>query len=393
MMEFKEYFREDDYDRINEKFFNEIRKNGLVKADPSGWLDTVAKSYEYIQDIVFNFKSVQRYYADESLNLKSYKEEILDLISLWENRKYKYDEVTLCQSATAGSLITLGVLKNMGIKNIIFETPCYFASVEQAKVLNFNCILHPTFLSEDFMFNISPKTIEKYTPCALWLTQPRMSLGYNQNLSHISDLLNNISDKNYIIFDEATEQYFPSHLSGFNPDSRTNIIKIRCMFKGTGLNGIRLTFILHPENLRDSMVNYMDIFQGALDYFSLSIASKISKNHLKFKTMLDVSNSQTTGLRDSAEKLFSNKKLDLSKLVNGYIGCAILNMNDLKGTHNEKRENFLKYCQQKKVPIILGASMLFSFHENIEFVRLNYYNREHNIIEGLKVLSCFFDGG
>ncbi|UCH95619.1 MAG: hypothetical protein JSV88_01900 [Candidatus Aminicenantes bacterium] len=392
-MEFDKYFREDDYDEINEKYFNAIRKSGVVKADPSGWLDTIANSYEFVQDIVFNFNEVQRYYADEGLTLKPQKEAILQLISLWENREYRYDEVTFCHSATAGSLITLDVLKRKGVKNIIFETPCYFASVGQAKALNLNCILYPTFYSENFFFDLNKKTIEKYSPCAIWITQPRMSLGYNQKDSHISSLLTNLSNKDYLIVDEATEQYFPSHLYAFSPVDKANIIKIRCMFKGTGLNGIRMSFIMHPEELRDLMVNAMDLFQGAIDYFSLKIAFNMAQNPLKFKAMLEVSNLQTTGLRSKAEKLISNENLTISNLVNGYVGCTVLNMKDFKGTHHEKKENFLKYCQRERTPVILGASMKFSFHENVEFVRMNYYSREHNIIEGLKTFSRFLDGG
>lgn len=390
-MEYQKYFREDDYDKINEKYFNEIRRSNIVKADPSGWLDTIAKSYTYIQDIVFNFKSVQRYYADESLNLKTQKEAMLELISFWENREYRYDEITFCNSATTGSLITLDGLKRKGIKNIIFETPCFFASIEQAKALKLNVILYPTFHYEDFVFDVRKEVIEKYSPCALWLTQPRMSLGYNQRKSQIADLLKKLSNRDYLIIDEATEQYFPSHLSSFSHIDKANIIKIRCMFKGTGLNGIRLSFIIHPEELRDLMVNAMDIYQGAMDYFSLTIAYNMAQNINKFKTMLEVSNLQTKGLRDKAEKLISKKNLVISNLVNGYVGCVIMNMKGLKGTHSEKRENFLKYCQKERVPVILGSSMLFAFHQNIEFVRLNYYNREHNIIEGLKTFSSFFD--
>ena len=185
----KSVFFPDDLDRINSKYFSELRQKGMIKADPSYWYQNfseVAKSDEFC-----NFKS---YKSDYYYGLKNEKPIIVDAFSAWDDIQYGYDDITLCSSATSASFILLSYIKSiLGINDIYFETPCYFASLKQAELLEFNINLIPTY--SDSSFEAEYFFEHKKRKKIIWITQPRYGLGTNQNIKKFESLLEKCGKK------------------------------------------------------------------------------------------------------------------------------------------------------------------------------------------------------
>jgi histidinol-phosphate/aromatic aminotransferase/cobyric acid decarboxylase-like protein len=384
-------FAVDDYSELHKKYFKNLREGNEMFADPSGWTDTFSEVG--LHEKKFD-KRLQLYYCDLASNqLKEQKLPILNLLSAWDSFDYSLEHVTLCHSTTVGSMTVLAVLLSKGIGNIIFETPNYFATHYQAETLGMKITRVPSFFEENFQFNLKSDFLMKQSPCAVWLTQPRTALGYNQDPVAIDQIMEKLSPNDFLIIDEATEQMFPSVLNNINSDKYPNVIKIRSIFKGLGVNGLRLAAIIHHPSLRYEMTDEMEVFQGALDIYSLENAIEMAGDINRFRDLLDVSNQQVVRLRQKAERQVLGTNCYVSKIVNGYIGAAIIKFQENSLPHHEVREKFLQYCAKNKTPVIVGAAMSFSIHTDMEFVRLNYFNRENHILNALKLFSDFQIGG
>jgi histidinol-phosphate/aromatic aminotransferase/cobyric acid decarboxylase-like protein len=379
-MSFDKFFDEDSYPELNQKFFLPLRESGNMSADPSGWTDTSSNVGEYP---LFT-PEIQKYYSDFYSQLNPIKNRIIPLFSLWDNIELMPENITLCHSATVGTSIALAFLISKGVKNIIFETPYYFATYYQAETFGLNIIRIPTFQENGYQLNISEELIENNKPCAVFLTQPRTALGINQDPSYLLKLSERLGNKSYIIVDEATEQLFPSVLSDFNFKKYENVIKIRSVFKGMGVNGVRIAYLLHHEKHRKHMAEEMEVMQGALDINSIKVAVELSADVSRFKHLLSVANSQVVNLKKKAQNRIAGSNCILSNIVNGYIGSVAIRLSS-----ENKRMSFIKYCADKRMPIIIGSSMGFAKHKNVEFVRLNYFNREHHILKGLEIIADF----
>ncbi len=380
MEDFDKYFDKDEYPELNRLFFLPLRESGNMAADPSGWTDTHSNVDEYN---LFT-PEIQKYYSDFYSQLNPIKNKLLPLFSKWDDISLVPENITLCHSATVGSAITLAFLISKGIRNIIFETPNYFASHYQAETFGLNIIRIPTFLEQQFELKISEEIIKKYTPCAVFLTQPRTALGINQNENSLFKLSQILGDKNFIIIDEATEQFFPSKLNSFNFSKYENVIKIRSIFKGMGVNGVRLAYIVHHEKYRIQIAEEMEVMQGALDIHSLKLSIEVASDIPRFQHLLSVANSQVTGLRKKAQSRIVGTNHELSQITNGYIGSIAIKL-----INENRRMEFVKYCAEMRMPVIIGSSMGFARHKGIEFIRLNYFSREQHILDGIEIMASF----
>jgi aspartate/methionine/tyrosine aminotransferase len=380
-------FRDEDFEKINEEYFKNIRNSRKEIIDPSGWQDTFTPVQSYLDS---KDKFIHKYNTDLGEQLKPEKKIAQSLLNKWDLFDYSTDNFTFCHSVTVGSLIVLSSLSKLGIKTIFFETPCYYATIYQAEDLGFNVILLPTYYENNFEISPDIETLKRESPFVIWITQPHTALGYNQNKDNVNKILSLLSPKDYLVVDEATEQYFPSHLADFRV-SDFNIIKIRSFFKGMGLNGIRLSYIAHPIELRETIMEEMEIYQGALDIYSLDFLSKYANNISRFELMLESSRIQiqkTKQLLDVAT--INNNFILTSKVVNGYIGCFFLNYKDINLEHEAIREKLLKFSSNNNMPIILGSSMRFAKHENMEFIRINYFNQFSHLNKAIDKLNLFF---
>ncbi|MCP4115740.1 MAG: aminotransferase class I/II-fold pyridoxal phosphate-dependent enzyme [Desulfobacteraceae bacterium] len=377
-------FLKDDYERINKKYFNQLRKDDRINADPSYWFNP-----ESTVSHILGIEYLQKYNSDFNSGLNFFKDRIIKLVEKWDNFDFCYDSITLCNSVTSGSLVILSSLKLLGVEEIFFETPAYFASIEQAEKLGFKTTLLPTYSHNDFKMDV--KLIENSSSRrkAVWITQPKFALGSNQKKADIEEILNSIRKEDFLVIDEATEQFFPSVLNEFNCKKHKNVIKVRSFFKGMGINGPRISFIIHSKELRDIFRIEIEKMQGSIDYFSLNFLFKIASDVDRFELMLKVANEQVVGNFKTIEKISVGTLVTPSKLINGYIGSVQIDLSHLKMKHLKARETFLKFCHKNKLPVIIGSNMNFAIEEQKEFVRLNCFNQHEDLFKGVEILSKF----
>ncbi|CAA9307130.1 MAG: diguanylate cyclase/phosphodiesterase (GGDEF & EAL domains) with PAS/PAC sensor(s) [uncultured Gemmatimonadetes bacterium] len=379
-------FVEDDYDVVNEEYFAELRATRDIVSDPSGWLDT----YSRVQDS-FSVRwpeglDLQTYRVDDGGALRKSKEPIRKLLSAWEERDVHYDEFTLCGSATAGSLMALAMIRGLGIRTVVFESPAYYATLDQARLLDMRCVRIPTYVADGFRFDFA-RTWLASDPLALWITHPRVSLGLDQDPARCRELLGSLAPHDFLVVDEATEQRFPSLLR--HVAHHDQVIRIRNLFKPMGLNGPRLCVIMHSRTMRNAAEFAAATFGGPLDCFSLELAAQSAADIESFRGFLSIANAQTTEARREAQRLLRGSGATLSELVNGYIGCAILDLQHRPGTREDNRRSFLEYCRSVRMPVILGSQMSFAFDPRYEHVRVNYFTRRENLKTGLLLIRDF----
>ena len=375
-------FFPDDIDRINAKYFKVLREQNEILADPSYWYQNNSDAVEK-----YGYKKIGAYRSDYNMGIREEKPIILDGLSHWDLCTYDYNDLTLCSTATAASFIVLSHIKNQGkIKKIYFETPCYFASLRQSEYLGFEVNRLPSYYDSNFQvdFSVLPKD-----PKIIWLTQPRYGIGQNNSLSTIESLLSNMGKRDFLIIDEAAENMYPAHLREFNFKRDPRIIKIRNPFKGMGLNGPRISSIIHGPKHRASIQIALEVIQGAMDALALSFTTQVMLDIQRYKSMMQIANSQVCETYNRLIKRTIKTNLDLTKMESGYIGSINLKYvdNDLK--FFKRRERLLKYCSDRKMPVILGSNMNFAVDRNYEQIRLSYFNNLEDLETAIKILSSF----
>lgn len=379
----KSVFFPDDLDRINSKYFSQLRKENKVLLDPSYWY----KNYTQAA-LEFGYNEIKNYKSDYHDSLKLEKPLIVDTISKWDETLYNYDDMTICSSTTSGSIILLAYLKEVfKIENIFFETPCYFASLKQAELLNFNVTMLPTYFKNDFTIDVEAFKDTKRK--IIWLTQPRYGLGSNYDVNVLKEILSICGKNDFIIIDEATEQLFPSHLSEYNFQYDERIIKLRTPFKGIGINGPRLSMIIHGSLHRKRIQNTLEEIQGAMDVFSLDFANKVFSDQDKYFAMLGAANNQVKNTYNKLLPRTIGSKLTLSEINNGYIASVFMTYENNSFGYAKRREKLLQYCAENNMPIILGSTLCFAKDRDREQIRLNYFNTTSDLINAINILESF----
>ena len=377
-------FMVDDYSEIQAKYFAELQRQGNVDADPSGWLSTYSEAENLLQLPRLVARDFAHYYIDEGNALKAEKEPVAKLLSAWEGHPIAHDEFTLCPSGASASLVALAMLKGLGVSRVLVETPCYFATLEQAQQIGVRFDLIPTYFDDGYELPNLQERGRKSSPVAVWLTQPRASLGFDQSRKAAERLLERLGPHGYLVVDEVTDQSFPAHLSLVGRESGwARWVRIRSFTKGMGLNGFRLAALLHPASLRQAVVACLETFGGALDVHSLKMITTFSNDLPRLRAMLRAANDQVNSLRAKAEKLVMNTPLVVNSLTNGYIGTAVADLKILGRTHAERRARFLKGCKDMRTPVMLGATSYMAKDPPREGVRLNFFMQPEQIIRGI----------
>lgn len=381
-------FTDHRFATFNLREFERLRASGTLVADPSGWSDTYTVAAALVPDVSPPSKAeLGRYYLDEGDALGARKDAVVNLVSAWEARNVTSEEVTLAHSVSEASLLLLICLRARGVRMIVFETPCYAVTINQAQHLGFHTTGIPTYRSEEFILQFSRDHDAPREPIALWLTQPRMSLGIDQAPDMVAKLLTELQDVDFLVVDEATERRFPSVLRELHGDPR--LVRIRGFVKGLGLNGVRLSFLLHHANLREPLELAHEVSGGSLDVFSLHFVAALGQDTERFRALCAAVDAQISDLQQAAAALTSGTRVATSNLANGYIGCAFV---ELAGPYQKARNALLSYCHGRGVPILCGAAMRFATDQRYEPVRLNYFNKPPHVLDGLKVLASFAGG-
>jgi histidinol-phosphate/aromatic aminotransferase/cobyric acid decarboxylase-like protein len=386
------FFEPDEYTFINNRYFAEMRKNGSVDSDPSGWIETLSASTKMNWPPLRSL-SRSRYYLDEGNALGEVRGQLHGLLQIWEGATFEPDCFTACPSVGMASMLTLAVLRRKGVRRIVFETPCYFAAILQAEWLGFEVVLIPTFCRDGYMRPIHYEKPTRRKPSVWWLTNPRTALGFNQDIDALQNLVKRLGSGDYLVIDEALDQTFPSQMGQiYHTELGCNIIRFKGFGKPLGLNGYRLAFILHPAEFRADMVDCLETFAGAIDVHSLEAACAIAEQPQHFRAMMCVANQQVVGLRIAAEKLALNSRVTINPLVNGYLGSAIIDLGTLGSDQLIRRHRFLLECKRRRMPVIIGPSMHFASDPPSEAVRLNFFGKREHILRCVAALTEIADG-
>jgi histidinol-phosphate/aromatic aminotransferase/cobyric acid decarboxylase-like protein len=346
-------------------------------------MQTQSDSERFLQNLVISPREVAQYNIDDGRTLRAQKENISILLSAWEKRTVSIDEFTLCPSGSAASFATLAVMHELGSDHILFETPCFYGTVEQAELLNMKIHLLPTFARDAYRLPIPKHWQRSKISSILWLTQPRASLGFNQDI----DLLQSIIQYGYfrfLVIDEVTDQTFPSLLNSLSvqfPES--NIVRIRSFTKPMGLNGVRISAIMHPPSMRNAFRNSLELFGATLDAYSLRVVQKLGEDIGRFNLMLGAANAQVVRLRKRVEKMARASAITVNPLVNGYIGSMVADLSALGKNQNARRRHLLTACRSMRMPVILGSAFYVAKDPPLEAIRLNFFMHPEHIIRAV----------
>ena len=380
MVDFKPFDR-DDYAVIQKRYFAELRSAGCIDADPSGWLLTRSDSERFLSLPRLRARNFGHYYIDEGNALGNVKKRFARLLSAWEASSLTTDEFTVCPSGACASLTTLVALRRLGVGRILFETPAYFGTIEQAVELGIPFELLPTYRCNEYAL---PALEQRGGPVAVWLTQPRALIGSNQECRTVAALLEGLRKRDFVAVDEVTDQSFPAHLADLRRCRRAgNIIRIRSFTKGMGLNGLRVAAVLHSAHLRSSFADCLETIGGSVDAHSLVVVSKMSEDLPTFRTMLKAANNQVNALRATAQRLVRGSRAEVNELVNGYIGSMVIDLSRLGRTQHLRRQRLLEGCRDVRTPVILGASSYMAKDPPREAIRLNFFCRPQHVTGGI----------
>lgn len=307
-----------------------------------------------------------------------------DLIAEWDGAAISSEQFTVCPSGGSASLIVLAALKERGVKRVLFETPSYFGTIEQAQQIELEYELLPTYRRLGYTLPNIDTELNAIAPVALWITQPRASLGINQRLENIEHWLATMKPTQYLVIDEVTDQSFPSLLGSLRsrfPDA--NLLRIRSFIKGMGFNGLRLSTIIHPLHLRASLVDAVEAFGGSLDAHSLFAVKHFARDIPRFRAMLYAANEQVNDLRRRAETIVLGSPAIINPLINGYIGSMVVDLATFGATQHERRERFLAACRAERTPVVLGPSFYLAKDPPTEAIRLNFFTHPDQLLRGV----------
>jgi histidinol-phosphate/aromatic aminotransferase/cobyric acid decarboxylase-like protein len=381
------FFEPDEYTAINDLYFAEMNRVGSVEIDPSGWVETLSDAANMVLPAVRKLP-LGRYYMDEGSTLGEVRSSLHDHLCAWEGVVFDPMRFTACPSVGVASLLAMAVLRRKGVKRVVFETPCYFAAILQAEWLGLDVVLMPTYRRDGYRRPTDFEVPITESPCAWWLTHPRVTLGFNQDGESLLALLGGLRGRDYVIIDEALDQSFPSAFGGLHlSDSGRRLIRFKAFGKPLGLNGYRLAFVLHAPELRADMVDCLETFAGAIDVHSLEAACAVAAEPEHFSRMMSVAKGQVVALRVAAEKIAAGSAVVVNPLTNGYLGSAIVDLDSLGPDQNCRRHRFLLGCQKRGMPVIIGPSMHFASDPPSEAVRLNFFSAREHLLRGVAALS------
>lgn len=386
-------FADDDYEAINKEYFDGILSSGEWSALPVGWLNPHVEAAKFLKLPDLDPRELGAYAVDEGRSLEREKNHILALLSDWEGVELSYDAATLCPSVSTATAVVLKALKARGFKNIVFETPAYFATVDQARSLGLNVIQIPSYVEEDFCVPESElaRIFRSLEPCVFWITHPRFVISNNRTPNEIDRFLGNLGERNMLVVDEASEQCYPSVLGvAANPKFRENLIRIRGLVKGVGLNGLRISTIFHSEKLRSEIIASLDQSGASIDRYSLFAIQQLASNPNLFRNMLAASRNQVKELNDLALSISRGSPVAPFKVDNGYMSAVVLKVPMEQMGYALFRTRFLEYCRDNRMPVVLRASMNMAMDERWEGVRVNYFTSRDNIRKTVENLVRFY---
>ena len=371
--------KSDTFDAIDRDYINNIyNKIDHSRAiDLCGWqAASTGVSYRSHNCGKIDFSP---YVADYRNGIDGGKKSIASLLCAWDKRNFELDEFHVLPSATMACLATLAVIRYRGIRLIGFETPAYFATIQQAQLLGFDVERLATYWDNSYCLQQAPIRKE---PMALWLTQPRYCIGADQQIEVISSILNSMKSTDILVIDEANEQKIPSITSGIQ-DSR--IMRIRGVFKPLGLNSLRVAMVLHHRSAWKDFEHVYWASSGSVDAFSFDAAVALGLASNRFVELLQSVRAHVSARWDRVEAICSGTSLNPSDLVNGYIGCVTFRHGRPLSERDAVRRYLMEAAARHNIPLVLGPKMGFANDDGVEQIRINCFAPEGHVERGLEI--------
>jgi hypothetical protein len=379
------FILDDDFELIRRKYFREIIDNKSWEALPGGVQDNFSPFYKNFPIVNLTQDKMSGYKIDSGKNLNYLKEKLLPLLKEWEGREIELDEFSICPNATFAINICLLAMRFLGVEETIHETPAYFGTVELSKLHKLKTTLLPTHSSNEFYLSdndIARIKSQKHQFCVI-LTQPKIGTGLNRDIFWTKNILKNIPNKSFVLIDEAADRSFPSLTPNFEYNS-DQIFRVKGIFKGLGLNGLKGSIIYHHSKYKELLSSLIEFNGGTIDSYSTETLSKLTENPAFFKYALNYASDYISKGTKIVEKELIGSNINFNPIENGYIGLVEIPFgnNDFFKT----RENLLRKAKKIKCPLVLGSSMYFPYNGNSEWIRFNFFSTLDNIEKSARKL-------
>lgn len=356
--------REDDFIPIYEKF----TESGKSFFNPAHAIESTINDVHYISQT--NIGLYKSYNNDTTKTGDIAKLRVTNMLKCIDNVRIPVENITLTPSITSSSIITLKALKEKGVNRVWLETPCYYATIFQAKSLNIDVSFIPSWFDNDFQWQVPD--IKKNE--AVWVTQPRISLCKNQEEARLRTLIN-MSDIHgvYLIIDEATELGIPSLATKLIPKLSDRIIRLKGIYKPICINGPRIAYILHGESFGKEIKKWIWTFFGGIDNFSLNSLPS-DENEINIYTgMIEATHSQCKKNYMTLKTHSLGTQFTLPQYENGYTTVLIITLSE-KGCPIEfenNRQLLIEKLMHIELLPTFGASMYFANDNKHEYIRVN----------------------
>lgn len=384
------FFRNDDFYEIHENYFRDLIDQRTWNALPGGISCLQVPVYWGIPDINVESRDLSGYRFDTSPYLANAKEKAAKLLTAWLAQSCSKSTFTLCPSISHGLLALLWTVKDIGIKNVFFEAPAYYASVVQATKLEMAPRLLPT--NVDKGFEISPDDIsylnERYGRYAIVLTQPKYGTGADRSITNLRKCLEVMSDDCIVIIDEAVDQAFPATLPPNIADNlNLSIFRLRGFMKPMAMNGIKAAACFHPSALSGPIRAALEATGGTLDAYAARFLEQCSDDTALFQALCQKARSTVAErARQFATAAMGNHQTVIP-IENGYFGVLKIDLTLGHRCFEKQRTRLLETARDEGVPLQLGASMYFPCDSRHEYIRINYFSEPENLLRSARMIK------
>lgn len=381
---------EEDFDEIA-LIFKDILADASWSALPGGVRDTYIPSAAHYPKISLEANDFRGYRMDTGAYLGDAKHLLAQAIVAVEGSALcDSDNFTICPSVSFALLACLIALKQIGIKSIFLEAPCYYATVEQGHALGFSIYLLPTNNQNGFLVTAEHVSYARKSVlgrCLLVVTQPRYGTGENRTASEIEHLRSQMHSGDFILIDEAADQTVPAPMAQTSFDGEVQLLRIRGLTKGLGLNSARMATVIHSKELRGTFGDIVDYAGGNLDAASLTLMVGIASNPQFYIAQLRAAQEFVRNQREMFEKNLAGLPIRLSKIESGYFATAHIDTGVSPDAFQAWRQQFLEACLKYRMPVVLGSSMYFPYDLTTEIVRINYFSEPKNLQRAAHIFS------
>ncbi|KZC97673.1 MULTISPECIES: aminotransferase class I/II-fold pyridoxal phosphate-dependent enzyme [Thalassospira] len=371
---------DEDFDLVATRFRPTVTSADWI-ALPGAVMDTVVPCSDEYPQLSLEASHLKGYKMDTGDVLWTEKQQIASLVAAFDSKLINTDEFTLAPGVSSALLIIMAALKSMGIGEIIFELPAYFAGIEQAELLGLNVGLFPASPSSGY--RITPQDIIDIdrissAPVALMITQPRYGLGYNRKTEELLKLREALRPGDIIVVDEAADQSAPSPFGKVELDGDVKIIRVRGLTKGLGLNSAKIATILHPTDMRPLLGEIVDFTGGAIDAAAMRLVLELAKKPMRYLALLEGARNYVRQQYQTLQSMIMGLPITLAPIENSYLATAHFR-SPPNVDFDQFREYFLYTAVEIKLPIVRGSSLYFPYDASGEIIRINYFTPPENM--------------